>query len=460
MTRAAGAGREVEEPLELAADRRRRCARASRGRAGCARTSAPTGRRSSRSRRRRAPPAAHRSAAAAAARRSGRGGRRGASRPTGRTRCSRDRPTGRQTGRQSGRRRVQDAPPFELVEEPAEPSPGVVGAAVTAASVESSRPSGRRTAGRSRPLCYRAATHADQPRAAPAPSAGAPGPPQGARRVRPSVASSSSSSIILLVVALLTAGTRARVRRGRVQPLRAGPAGPEGSARPTSISSSRRSSTTGPARSSSPASARCKREVVTFDQIPGEMHRCDDRDRGQGLLDQRRASTRSASCRAGLDTISGRPRGASTITQQLVRARLLPPEAFDGTTYERKVREIIQSVRLTQAYPGRGRQGTDHHRVPEPELLRQQQLRREGRGQGLLRQAARGPDARPVRDPRRDPAVTDEVRPHEERRRGLHRARSTEGDECPDFQLVVPATSRDRPAPQLHPRADEDARAR
>ena len=55
---------------------------------------------------------------------------------------------------------------------------------------------------------------------------------------------------------------------------------------------------------------------------------------------------------AGLDTISGRPRGASTITQQLVRNRLLPAEAFEDSTYERKVREIIQSIRLTEAYPG------------------------------------------------------------------------------------------------------------
>ena len=55
---------------------------------------------------------------------------------------------------------------------------------------------------------------------------------------------------------------------------------------------------------------------------------------------------------AGLDTLAGRPRGASTITQQLVRARLLPAEAFEGSTYDRKIREIIQSIRLTQAFPG------------------------------------------------------------------------------------------------------------
>jgi peptidoglycan glycosyltransferase len=55
---------------------------------------------------------------------------------------------------------------------------------------------------------------------------------------------------------------------------------------------------------------------------------------------------------ATVDTLNGRPRGASTITQQLVRARLLPTVAFADTVYERKVREIIQSVRLTQEYPG------------------------------------------------------------------------------------------------------------
>jgi membrane peptidoglycan carboxypeptidase len=94
-----------------------------------------------------------------------------------------------------------------------------------------------------------------------------------------------------------------------------------------------------------------KREVVDFDSIPAEMidatTAIEDKDFWEnpgfdpvGIVS------------AGLDTIAGRPRGASTITQQLVRARLLPPWAFEGTTYERKLREIIQSIRLTEAYPG------------------------------------------------------------------------------------------------------------
>jgi len=45
-------------------------------------------------------------------------------------------------------------------------------------------------------------------------------------------------------------------------------------------------------------------------------------------------------------------RGASTITQQLVRARLLPAGVSDGDRYFRKVLEIIQSSRLTADFPG------------------------------------------------------------------------------------------------------------
>jgi membrane peptidoglycan carboxypeptidase len=49
------------------------------------------------------------------------------------------------------------------------------------------------------------------------------------------------------------------------------------------------------------------------------------------------------------DAVSGTPRGASTITQQLVRQRLLPATT---STIDRKIKEIIQSVRLTQEFPG------------------------------------------------------------------------------------------------------------
>ena len=94
-----------------------------------------------------------------------------------------------------------------------------------------------------------------------------------------------------------------------------------------------------------------KRELVTFDQLPGEII-----DATTAIEDKdfwvNAGFDPVGIVSAGLDTLEGRPRGASTITQQLVRARLLPPEAFEGSTYDRKAREIIQSIRLTQAFPG------------------------------------------------------------------------------------------------------------
>ena len=154
----------------------------------------------------------------------------------------------------------------------------------------------------------------------------------------------------------------------------------------------------------------------------GRDHRRDDRDRGQGLLEQRRASTRSASSRPASTPIS---RPAARRLHDHPAARPRPAPAAGGVRGLRptsaRSREIIQSIRLTQAYPGRGRQAADHHRLPQPELLRQPELRREGRGQGLLRQVARRPDPRPGRHPRGHPPVADEVRPDAQRRGGLPR---------------------------------------
>jgi membrane peptidoglycan carboxypeptidase len=94
-----------------------------------------------------------------------------------------------------------------------------------------------------------------------------------------------------------------------------------------------------------------KRELVTFDQIPAEVldatTAIEDKDYWTNP-----GFDLGAFISASLDTLQGKPRGGSTITQQLVRARLLPAKAFEGSVYERKAREIIQSIRLTQAYPG------------------------------------------------------------------------------------------------------------
>jgi peptidoglycan glycosyltransferase len=57
---------------------------------------------------------------------------------------------------------------------------------------------------------------------------------------------------------------------------------------------------------------------------------------------------------AAIDTLNGSSRGASTITQQLVRQRLLDPALVQDPERktERKIKEILQSIRVTQAYPG------------------------------------------------------------------------------------------------------------
>ena len=94
-----------------------------------------------------------------------------------------------------------------------------------------------------------------------------------------------------------------------------------------------------------------KRELVKFEDIPPEMV-----DATTSIEDKdfwtNPGFDVGAIVSAGLDTLAGRPRGASTITQQLVRARLLDEEDFQGSVYDRKIREIIQSIRLTQAFPG------------------------------------------------------------------------------------------------------------
>ncbi|HSL32502.1 MAG TPA: biosynthetic peptidoglycan transglycosylase, partial [Candidatus Limnocylindrales bacterium] len=96
-----------------------------------------------------------------------------------------------------------------------------------------------------------------------------------------------------------------------------------------------------------------KREVVTFGEIPAIVIDT------QTAIEDRTFWENTgfdplAIISAGFDSLRGRSRGASTITQQLVRQRLLDPDLVQDPdrTVERKLKEIIQSIRLTQAYPG------------------------------------------------------------------------------------------------------------
>ena len=97
--------------------------------------------------------------------------------------------------------------------------------------------------------------------------------------------------------------------------------------------------------------AREQRDVVTFDQLNPAIVDATTSIEDKTFWDNAGFDP-AGIISAGLDTLRGTSRGASTITQQLVRARLLPAAAFKGSTYERKIREIIQSVRLTQEFPG------------------------------------------------------------------------------------------------------------
>ncbi len=96
-----------------------------------------------------------------------------------------------------------------------------------------------------------------------------------------------------------------------------------------------------------------KREVVTFEEIPPVLL-----DATTAIEDktfwENAGFDPVGIIAAGLDSLRGSSRGASTITQQLVRARLLPEELVQdpSRTAERKLKEIIQSIRVTQAFQG------------------------------------------------------------------------------------------------------------
>ncbi|MEK6720017.1 MAG: transglycosylase domain-containing protein [Chloroflexota bacterium] len=96
-----------------------------------------------------------------------------------------------------------------------------------------------------------------------------------------------------------------------------------------------------------------QREVVTFDQLPSALI-----DATTAVEDKsfwtNPGFDPAAIVSSGIDAIRGNARGGSTITQQLVRQRLLDPELVQskGRTFERKLKEIVQSIRLTNAFPG------------------------------------------------------------------------------------------------------------
>ena len=155
---------------------------------------------------------------------------------------------------------------------------------------------------------------------------------------------------------------------------------------------------------------------------PAARPRRDDHGRGPDVLDERRLRPagdpvgRRRQARRG-----ARERGASTITQQLVRARLLPADV------DRARRRPLPAqgqgadpvVAPDRRVPGRGRQGADHHRLPQRDLLRPRRVRDRGRGPDLLRRhRPREADAGPGGAARRPAQVALDPRPVPLRREG------------------------------------------
>ena len=96
-----------------------------------------------------------------------------------------------------------------------------------------------------------------------------------------------------------------------------------------------------------------RREVVTFEEIPPLVLDATTAIEDKTFWDNAGFDP-VAIFAAGLDSLRGNSRGASTITQQLVRQRLLPPVLVQDRerTVERKLKEIIQSIRVTQYFQG------------------------------------------------------------------------------------------------------------
>jgi membrane peptidoglycan carboxypeptidase len=98
-----------------------------------------------------------------------------------------------------------------------------------------------------------------------------------------------------------------------------------------------------------------QRRVVTYDQIPKVLLDATIAVEDRTFWDNPGYDP-SAIVSAFLQSLTGQTDrgGASTITQQLVRARLLPADVVAPTAdqFVRKIKEILQARNLTQAFPG------------------------------------------------------------------------------------------------------------
>ena len=184
-----------------------------------------------------------------------------------------------------------------------------------------------------------------------------------------------------------------------------------------------------------------KREVVTFDQIPKVLLDATTAVEDKTFWDNAGFDP-VAIISATLGSLRGDSRGASTITQQLVRERLLDPALVQDPhrTVERKLKEIIQSIRLTEAF--RGEEGKQQIITA---YLNQNYYGNQAYGVKAAVDSYFGIDISKI-DPAqaaiiaglpKSPSNYDLVRNHIEKCPTV----VAEGDTCPDPQLVVPPTT-------------------
>jgi peptidoglycan glycosyltransferase len=97
-----------------------------------------------------------------------------------------------------------------------------------------------------------------------------------------------------------------------------------------------------------------RRRVVAFDDIPKVLLDATIAVEDRSFWDNEGYDPNAIVSAAIESLTGGRERGASTITQQLVRQRLLDPELVNDPSrlLERKLKEILEAKNLTLAYPG------------------------------------------------------------------------------------------------------------
>src|SRR5262245_51987513 len=97
-----------------------------------------------------------------------------------------------------------------------------------------------------------------------------------------------------------------------------------------------------------------RRRVVAFDQVPKLVLDATTTAEDRSFWENAGFDPAAILAAAAENASGDSERGASTITQQLVRARLLPESvtAAGADRYTRKAKELIQAARLTEDFPG------------------------------------------------------------------------------------------------------------